>query len=51
MSTPNYDARYMETCEVIFDETSPSLAPFFEPVGPDQMGETIFVEDEHDDAD
>jgi hypothetical protein len=23
----------------------------FEPAGPDQMGETIFVEEEHDDAD
>jgi hypothetical protein len=25
--------------------------PVFEPVGPDQMGQTIFAEEEHDDAD
>ena len=33
-----------------FDETLPSPSPVFEPTGLDQTGETIFVEDEHDDA-
>jgi hypothetical protein len=41
----------METCEVTFDETAPCPSPFFEPTGPDQMGQTIFVEEEHDNAD
>jgi hypothetical protein len=41
----------METCEVTFDETAPCPSPVFEPVGLDQMGQTIFVEEEHDDAD
>jgi hypothetical protein len=41
----------METCEVTFDETAPCPSPVFEPIGPDQMGQTIFVEEEHDDAD
>jgi hypothetical protein len=35
----------METCEVTFDETLPSPSPVFEPIGPDQMGETIFAEE------
>jgi hypothetical protein len=43
--------RIMETCEVTFDETPPCPSPVFEPTGPDQMGQTIFVEEEHDDAD
>ena len=43
--------RIMETCEVTFDETAPCPSPVFEPAGPDQMGQTIFVEEEHDDAD
>jgi hypothetical protein len=29
----------------------PSPSPILEPAGPYQMGETIFVEEEHDDAD
>jgi hypothetical protein len=37
----------LETCEATFDETSPSPSPVFEHVGPHQMGETIFVEEEH----
>jgi hypothetical protein len=41
----------METCEVTFDETTPCPSPVFELVGPDQMGQTIFVEEEHDNAD
>jgi hypothetical protein len=40
----------METCEVTLDETTPCPSPIFELVGPDQMGQTIFVEEEHDDA-
>jgi hypothetical protein len=40
----------METCEVTFDETTPYPSSVFEPAGPDQMGQTIFVE-EHDNAD
>jgi hypothetical protein len=43
--------RIMETCEVTFDETAPCPSPAFEPAGPDQMGQTIIVEEEHDDAD
>jgi hypothetical protein len=41
----------METCEVTFDETAPFPSPVFEPIGSDRMGQTIFVEEEHDDAD
>jgi hypothetical protein len=41
----------MDTCEVTFYETTPSPSPVFEPAGPDNMGKTIFVEDEHTDAD
>jgi hypothetical protein len=41
----------METCEVTFDETAPCPSPLFEPAGPAKMGQTIFVEEEHDDAD
>ena len=41
----------METCEVTFDETVPYPSLVFEPVRPDQMGQTIFVEEEHDDVD
>jgi hypothetical protein len=42
--------RIMETCDVTFDETAPCPSPVFEPAGPDQMGQTIFMEEEHDDA-
>jgi hypothetical protein len=41
----------METCEISFDETAPCPSPIVEPAGPDQMGQTIFVEEEHDNAD
>jgi hypothetical protein len=41
----------METCEVTFDETTPCPSPVFEPVGPNQMGLIIFVEEEHDNVD
>ena len=40
----------METCEVTFDDTTPCRPYVFELVGLDQMGQTIFVEEEHDDA-
>jgi hypothetical protein len=43
--------RIMETCEVTFDETAPCPSLVFEPTGLDQMGHTIFVEEEHDDTD
>jgi hypothetical protein len=43
--------RIMETCEVTFDETAPCPSPVFEPTCPDQMGQTIFVEEEHKDTD
>jgi hypothetical protein len=43
--------RIMETCEVTFDETAPCPPPIFEPVGLDQVGQTIFVEEEHDNVD
>jgi hypothetical protein len=43
--------RIMKTCEVTFDESAPYSSPFFDPAGPDQMGHTIFIEEEHDDAD
>jgi hypothetical protein len=41
----------METYEVTFDETSPSPSPIFDHVGLDQMGETIFIDEEHNNAD
>jgi hypothetical protein len=41
----------METCEVTFDETKPCPSPVFELAGPNQMGQTIFVEEEHNDDD
>jgi hypothetical protein len=43
--------RIMETCEVTFDETAPCASSVLEPTGPNQMGQTIFVEEEHDDID
>jgi hypothetical protein len=39
----------METCEVIFDKTTLCPSLVFEPEGPDQMGQTIFMEKEHND--
>jgi hypothetical protein len=41
----------MESCEVTFNETAMCPSPVSEPAGLDQMGHTIFVEEEHDDAD
>jgi hypothetical protein len=41
----------METCEVTFHETAPCPSLVFEPACPNQMGHTIFVEDEHDNTD
>jgi hypothetical protein len=43
--------RIMKTCEVTFNETAPCPSPVFEPIGLDQMGQTIFVEEGHDAAD
>jgi hypothetical protein len=43
--------RIMETYEVTFDETAPCPSPVFEPAGPDQMGQTIFMEEEHNATD
>lgn len=43
--------RVMETCEVTFDETTPCSSPVFECAGVQEMGESIFVEEEQDDAD
>jgi hypothetical protein len=43
--------RIMETYEVTFDEIAPCPSPVFELAGPDRMGQTIFVEEKHDDAD
>jgi hypothetical protein len=42
--------RITETCEVAFDETLPSPSHVFGTMGLDQVGETIFVE-ENDNAD
>jgi hypothetical protein len=48
----NLETNYiMETCEVTFNETAPCPSPVFEPIGLDQMGLTIFMEEEHDDDD
>ena len=41
----------METCGVTFDETMPCTAPIFESAGEDELGESIFVEEEEEDAD
>jgi hypothetical protein len=43
--------RLVETCEVTFDETMPCSAPVFECAGDQKIGESIFVEEEQDDAD
>ena len=40
----------METCGVTFDETMPCTAPIFESAGEDELGESIFVEEEQEDA-
>jgi hypothetical protein len=41
----------METCDVTFNETAPCPSPVFEAIDPDHMGQTIFVEEDHDDTD
>ena len=43
--------RVVETCEVTFDETMPCSSPAFECVGDQEIGESIFVEEEQEDAD
>ena len=40
----------METCEVTFDETMPCLTHVFECPGEQEFGESIFVEEEQEDA-
>jgi hypothetical protein len=40
----------METCEVTFNETMPYTAPMFETAGEKEMGKSIFVEEEQEDA-
>ncbi|WVZ81323.1 hypothetical protein U9M48_028713 [Paspalum notatum var. saurae] len=40
--------RIIETCEVTFDETMPCTTPGFELVGDDEIGTTIFEDDEED---
>jgi hypothetical protein len=41
----------METCEVTFDETQPRSQLIFECVGDDELGEEIFLEEEHEHGD
>ena len=41
----------METCEVTFDETIPCATFVFERAGEDELGESIFVEEEQEDVD
>ena len=46
--------RIVETCEVTFDETMPSTitpSSVFDVVGVNELGESIFVDDEEQDAD
>jgi len=38
-------------CEVTFDETMPYSSPVFECAGDQEIGESIFVEDDAEDAD
>jgi hypothetical protein len=40
----------VETCEVTFDETIPCSSPIFECAGDQEIGESIFVEGEQEDA-
>ena len=42
--------RVVETCEVTFDETMPYSIPVFECAGDQEIGESTFVEEEHEDA-
>jgi hypothetical protein len=41
----------METYEVTFDETMPCSVSIFESVGNQEIGESIFVEENEEDAD
>jgi hypothetical protein len=41
----------METCEVTFDETMPCFVSIFESAGNQEIGESIFVEENEEDAD
>jgi hypothetical protein len=43
--------RVIETCEVTFDETMPCSVPVFESVGDQEIGESIFIEENEEDAD
>jgi hypothetical protein len=43
--------RVVETCEVTFDETMPCSVPVFKSVGDQEIGESIFVEENEEDAD
>jgi hypothetical protein len=43
--------RVIETCEVTFDETMPCSVPVFESAGDQEIGESIFVEENEEDAD
>ena len=40
--------RVVETCEVTFDETMPCSTPIFDCVGDQEIGESIFVEEQED---
>jgi hypothetical protein len=41
----------VETCEVTFDETQPCSQLVFECAGDDELGEEIFLEEEHEHGD
>ena len=43
--------RVVETCEVTFDETMPCSTSIFDCVGDQEIGESIFVEEEQEDTD
>jgi hypothetical protein len=43
--------RVVETCEVTFDETIPCSVPVFESAGNQEIGKSIFVEENEEDAD
>ena len=43
--------RVVETCEVTFDETMPCTTPVFGCAGEQELGESIFMEEEQEDAD
>ena len=40
----------VETCVATFNETIPCATPVFERAGEDELGESIFVEEEQEDA-